>query len=179
MKTITHKFQTHRINPLTETLIIGTFNPSAIKNKADFFYGRGRNFLWRLLPTAFNESDLKDESLIEKLNFINKRKIDFIDLISEVEVDEETNYYDNYLDNKVKKWNKVISEIEKLKFIKRVCFTRETFSGIPQIKSKIEEVRKYCESNNILFQYLKTPSRFYREDKQKEWTKFITRSVNN
>jgi G:T/U-mismatch repair DNA glycosylase len=34
-------------------LIIGTFNPATYKNQADFFYSRGKNYFWRLLPVAF------------------------------------------------------------------------------------------------------------------------------
>ncbi len=37
MTTIEHKFLSHQINPETETLIIGTFNPQANQNIAEFF----------------------------------------------------------------------------------------------------------------------------------------------
>ena len=87
MAILQHKFLSHQINPLTETLIIGTFNPMGSENKAEFFYGRGHNFLWRLLPNAFNEPDLKRKPIEEKLAFIKKFKIDFIDLIAEVDVE--------------------------------------------------------------------------------------------
>ena len=170
---IKHKFLAHKINPATETLIIGTFNPDASENPADFFYGRSRNFLWRLLPIAFGETDLKGKLKNEKLEFIEKRKIDFIDLISEVEVDEKINYDDGYLDSRVSKWRDVISEIEKLPAIKRVCFTRKSFSDIPHMKKRIEEVQKFCEGNKIPFHYLITPARFYRVDKQTEWAQFL------
>jgi len=177
MMTIKHKFLSHKINSYTETLIIGTFNPDATGNPADFFYGRGRNYLWRLLPTAFGEPDLKGKSKNEKLDFIKRKKIDFIDLISEVDVEEETNYYDGYLDSRVSEsqWRDVKSEIEKLKPIKlkRVCFTRKSFADIPKIKRRIDDVQKFCEQNKIEFKFLTTPARFYRADKQEEWTNFL------
>jgi G:T/U-mismatch repair DNA glycosylase len=173
MTTIRHRFFDHTINLQTETLVIGTFNPDTPENTADFFYGRPRNFLWKLIPTAFGDSNLKSKTKDEKLDFIIKRKLDFIDLIAEVEVDEVSNYYDNYLDSRVSKWRDIISEINKLSNIKRVCFTRKSFSDIPNMKIKIEAIREYCETKIINFQYLTTPARFYREDKQHEWTNFF------
>jgi len=40
LKMIKHKFLDHEIDPATETLIIGTFNPLADGNTAEFFYSR-------------------------------------------------------------------------------------------------------------------------------------------
>jgi G:T/U-mismatch repair DNA glycosylase len=173
MTIIRHRFIDHKINPQTETLIVGTFNPETSDNEADFFYGRQRNFLWTLIPTAFGDSNLKGKPKTEKINFIQKRKIDFIDLVSEVKVDEVSNYYDGYLDSRVSEWRNVISEIEKLSNIKRVCFTRKSFSDIPEMKTKIENVGQFCAERKIHFQYLTTPARFYRADKQTEWTNFL------
>ena len=39
-----------------EYLFVGTFNPSWDFNnaeQADYFYGRNRNFFWRILPEVF------------------------------------------------------------------------------------------------------------------------------
>ena len=173
MATIGHRFRNHKINPLTETLVIGTFNPDTVKNIADFFYGRQRNFLWTLIPKAFGETSLKGKSKEEKLEFIAKHKIDFIDLILEVNVDEVENYDDSYIDNKVTEWRKVIGEIKNLPNIRRVCLTRKSFSDIPNMKIEIDNIKRYCEKSKIDFQYLTTPARFYRADKQEEWTKFF------
>lgn len=173
MTKIRHRFIDHKVNPRTETLIIGTFNPDTVENIADFFYGRQRNFLWTLIPTAFGEISLKGKPKKEKLQFIERFKIDFIDLISEVEVEEVSNYDDAYLDNKVTKWKNVITEIEKLPHIKKVCLTRKSVADIPNMKMKIEEIKRFCEKNNITFQYLTTPARFYRSDKQAEWSGFF------
>jgi len=179
MRLVKHRFLDHQINPDTETLIIGTFNPDTASNQAEFFYGRGRNYLWRLLPTAFMVTDLKGAMKQHKLEFISKNKIDFIDLISEIEVDEgqEANYYDGYIDNKKIKWREIISEIDRLKNLKRVCFTRKTFSDIPNMKMQIEIIKEHCKKKNIHFQAMTTPARFYNQDKQAEWTNFLTNST--
>lgn len=175
MKTLKHRFSDHNINLRTETLIIGTFNPETEGNEAEFFYGRSRNFLWRLLPTAFHEKDLKQADKLEKLAFIERRKIDFIDLILQIEVDngQETNYLDSYIDSRKIEWRDVISEIEKLKSLKRVCFTRKTYSGIPNMQKRIVAIQEYCEKKDILFKAMTTPARYYREDKQAEWSNFL------
>jgi len=173
MTKIRHRFIDHVINPETETLVIGTFNPDTEENIADFFYGRQRNFLWTLIPTGFNETSLKGKTRNEKLKFIEKHRIDFVDLISEVEVEEVANYDDGYLDSKVTENKDIISEIEKLKNLKRVCFTRKSFGDIPNMKTRIEEIKKHCEKKEIHFQFLPTPARFSNEEKQTEWTNFF------
>jgi G:T/U-mismatch repair DNA glycosylase len=173
MTKIRHRFTNHTINQKTETLVIGTFNPDTEENIADFFYGRQRNFLWTLIPSAFNEPSLKGKTKDEKLKFIEKYKIDFADLISEVEVDEVANYEDGYLDNKVTEWKDIIFEIDKLSNLKRVCLTRKSFGDIPNMKKKIDEIRSHCEMKKIRFQLLETPARYYSQAKQTEWTNFF------
>jgi len=174
MTKIRHRFINHKINPKTEILIIGTFNPDTPENIADFFYGRQRNFLWTLLPTSLGEESLKGKPRDEKLRFINRFKIDFIDLISEVDVEEVANYYDAYIDNKVSIWRDVVMELERLPNIKRIALTRKTFTDIPNMKVEIEKIRLFCVEKNIVFEYLPTPARFYNNDKQGKWTKFFT-----
>ncbi|MFY0626168.1 MAG: hypothetical protein JXR07_07735 [Reichenbachiella sp.] len=175
MITVQHRFADHQVNNETETLIIGTFNPETEDNDAEFFYGRSRNYLWRLLPTAYGESDLKGASKQAKLEFINKHKIDFTDLIEKIQVDagQEANYYDGYIDNKVTSWKNCIALIDSLPNLKRVCYTRKTFSDIPNMKKKIEVIQQHCEKIGISFKAMTTPARFYREDKQTEWTNFL------
>ncbi|MDD2793695.1 MAG: hypothetical protein PHD73_10995 [Sediminibacterium sp.] len=173
MTRIKHRFTDHKINPKTEILVIGTFNPETKANTADFFYGRQRNFLWVLIPAAFNEASLKGKPVDEKKEFIEKHKIGFVDLIVEVDVEAVANYDDSYIDGKVTEWRDVIAEISKLKNLKRVCFTRRSFGGIPNMKTKIEAVRHYCEKKKIPFQALTTPARFYSQAKQTEWTGFF------
>ena len=173
MTIIKHRFLNHEINPNTEILVIGTFNPDTEENQADFFYGRERNFLWTLIPNVFEEDSLKGKTKDEKLKFIERHKIDFIDLISQVKVEEVANYDDRYLDNKVIKWTNIISEIKKLPNLKRICLTRKSFGDIPNMKSKIDEISIFCTERNIPFHYLPTPARFYSQDKQTEWSNFF------
>lgn len=178
MVKIKHRCRDYKPDPAAEILIIGTFNPDIKTNPADFFYGRPKNHLWTLMSAAYNEPDLKKSARDEKLAFLNKHKIAFSDLISEICVPEntETFYRDSFIDDKVKAWNDVISQISCLKKLKKVCFTRKTFSGIPNIKQRIEEIRSFCEEKGICFQYLITPARIYSEDKLREWTEFINYS---
>lgn len=173
MPIIQHRFSDHQINASTETLIIGTFNPDTHENEADFFYSRPRNYLWKLVPLAFRENSLKNNPKEEKIEFINRHKIDFVDLISEVNVDDVSNYDDSYLDNRVTEWKEIITLIQDLKYLKRICFTRKTFSYIPNIRKRIGKINVYCEKNNIKFEYLPTPARFYNQRKQDIWTHFF------
>jgi G:T/U-mismatch repair DNA glycosylase len=175
MSIIKHRFLNNVIQPDTEILIIGTFNPDTPKNKADFFYGRPRNFLWTLLPQSFHESDLKQSTIEEKKNFIKKHKIGFVDLIETVEVEEgkEGDYYDNYLDKRVKKWKNIPNLIKEHPGIQKVCFTRITFGGIPNIAFKIREIEEYCLYHRIKFACLLTPARFVNEKKQRIWNEFF------
>lgn len=175
MITIKHRFIYHQVNPTTETLIIGTFNPESADNNAEFFYGRNRNYLWRLLPTAFGKSDLKGSSIRAKLDFIKEYKIDFTDLIEEIKVDhgQEANYSDEYIDDKVTQWKPVDILIDSLPYLKMVCFTRKTLSDIPNMKKQLLKIQMKCEGKGIPFHFLVTPARFYRVDKQAEWTNFL------
>ncbi|MBI2722800.1 MAG: hypothetical protein HYX39_11560 [Bacteroidetes bacterium] len=175
---VQHRFLYHKIDPSTEILILGTFNPETENNPADFFYGRSKNYLWRLLPNAYQESDLKGATKDLKIDFIKKYKIDFIDLIAKIDVEhgKETDYYDGYIDGRVTQWQDVISVIKKNPSIKRICFTRKSFSDIPNMTKKVEEIKKYCISKNIDFEFLPTPARFYNTDKQTVWSFFLKKA---
>ncbi len=176
MPRIRHKFQQHQISPVTETLIVGTFNPDAANNYAQFFYGRTQNFLWRLLPTAFGERDLKDQNKEAKQHFMQRRKIDFIDLIAEVETEagQETNYLDSYLDSRITECRTVTLEMDKLPNLKRVCLSRKTLTDIPVMREQIENIGVYCQKRGLPFAMLTTPARMYTDEKQAVWTAFLT-----
>lgn len=172
MKIITHKFLDKYSIVGKKILIIGTFNPSVECNKAEFFYGRARNYFWTLLPVAFHEEDLKSKTVQDKIDFLNKYDIELTDLIHSVEMNKEDicNYSDEKL-QAVKKWNvdNILNILKKGK-VERVYFTRKTFSNIANIKVQIEKIQQYCNEKNIDFTYLSTPSRppKYR-NKQQEW----------
>jgi len=173
---VRHKFADHRLNPAVETIILGTFNPGHEANKAEFFYSSPRNQLWSLLPGAFGEQDLRRARLGEKLEFLERRRIDFVDLIFEVEVEEgrECDRPDAYIDSRVTRWRDVISELETLQSLRRVCFTRRGFDGIQNMRSRIEQIEQYCGRRGLVFKRIVTPSGAYRsEDKQSEWTGFF------
>jgi len=172
---VKHSFLTHEIHPQTETLIIGTFNPSTSGD--DFFYGSPKNHLWTLLPKAFDDGDLKGKSKDAKKSFIRAKGIDFIDLISEIEVDAGQGWKrdDRLITRREPKWRNVISELEKLHHSQRVCFTRKRsgLNAVPKIKKKIQEVENYCREKGLSFDCLISPARYYSTKKQYEWTAFL------
>ena len=172
-KTIRHRMENYSTNLNTEILIVGTFNPETPENIADFFYGRERNFLWRLLPVSFQHQDLKGADKQRKQKFIETKKVDFVDLITAVAVVEgrEADYSDAYIDKHVTEWTDVINLIKSLKRLKKVVVTRKTFSDVSNIKGRVEQIRNYCSAHNITFKCLPTPARFYNQSKQETWTK--------
>jgi G:T/U-mismatch repair DNA glycosylase len=179
---VRHKFSNHKIAPDTETLILGTFNPDTAKNAGtEFFYGSPKNSLWTLLPLTFSEPSLKESSLSAKRDFMHRRKIDFIDLISVVNAADGRAHIrdDSEIDQNVAEWRDVIAEIDKLKCLKRIGFTRSTFGGIPNIKRRLEEIDRHLKGANssIKLEYLITPvgtGRAAGPEKQKEvWKKFL------
>jgi G:T/U-mismatch repair DNA glycosylase len=175
LNVITHKFLDYQPVKDAETLIIGTFNPNAKENNANFFYSRPHNYLWRILPNAYIKGDLKKATRVEKEIFCSNHKIGFIDLIEEVNVHDgqEVNYEDAYLDKQEIKWIDIIKVITELTNLKRVCFSRSTFADIPRMNERIIAIEQYCKDKKIKFQRLITPARFYNIDKQNEWSKFL------
>ena len=173
---VKHRFTEHGLSPNTETLIIGTFNPEAPSNKAEFFYSTGRNYLWRILPSAFGGESLQGKSAAEKRGFIRAKRIDFIDLIEVVQVDKgcEGVRSDAYIDSKVISWADVVGALDNLPMLRRACFTRKTFRDIPEIRSRIEVVSQKLRERAIGLKLMVSPARYYDIGKQKEWTEFLT-----
>jgi hypothetical protein len=179
--TVKHRCADHMIDPSTETLIIGTFNPDK-DNRADFFYGRGRNYLWTILPKVFDEISLKGKAKEEKLRFIRAKHIDFVDLIWEIE-GEPQDFSDKYLDKLAEegrvRWREdIIQQITKLRLLKRVCVSRKRFDDVRNIKGQVEKVAAYFRDNQdkkIAFECLVSPARYYSDDKQREWSNFFNR----
>jgi hypothetical protein len=171
MITIKHKFRHFQNQQDIETLILGTFNPDIPGNKAEFFYGRDRNFLWNLLPKVYNEPPLKYLPSDKKIDFSTTHKIGFIDLIKEIEVEEgkEGKYGDDYIDDKVTKWLDFVLFIDKFPNINKVFLTRKTFSDIPNMSEHIDHIKQICQSRNIAFFTLPTPARFENLQKLNEW----------
>lgn len=166
---IYHRFSDRILSADAEIVIVGTFNPETPENKADFFYGRQQNYLWKLLPEAFGRYSLKNSTKEEKALFMTQHKIEFIDLIKAVDVEKPGNYRDDYIDSNVIEWTNVVDELKQLPGLRKVCVTRKTFSGVPNIRKQLQEIEAYCEHNKIRFQYLITPARGYTTQKQEAW----------
>lgn len=177
---VTHKFINRPIDPNTEILIIGTFNPDCDTNDANFFYSRGRNHLWQILPAAYNEPNMKQATREEKEWFIKSKHIDFVDIIAsaDIEADHKTDYSDKYLSRRmnVSGLRDIISLTNGLP-LKRVCFTRKGFNDVPQIRKAVSALKTHFEKIGIHFACLISPARFYSAKKQAEWNNFLLNST--
>lgn len=172
---IGHRCADHKIDPATETLIIGTFNPDTKSNLADFFYGRSRNHLWDILPGVLNAGgSLKGKTKEEKLQFIRAKHIDFIDLIWAIG-SEPPDYSDKHLDRmKEIRWREdIIDQIGKLKNLKRVCISRKGFADVPAIRNKVRVIAEYLKDRPIVFRCVHSPARGLRKARD-EWKEFLT-----
>lgn len=171
-----HKFSTHIVSSKTQILILGTFHPDE-NTGASFFYGRSRNYLWKILPTVMTgkNTDLKRASDEDKKKFMADYNIDFIDLVESADIcaNDKKNYSDLFLDKHIVKWKKITEEIDKLKDLKAVYFTRKTFIGIPKIEMKVSEIRNYCMNKKIRFCLLETPARYSNDSKIEKWRNTI------
>jgi G:T/U-mismatch repair DNA glycosylase len=174
MPNVYHKFRYHIVNPNTNILILGTFNPDG-PDGPTFFYGRPRNYLWELLPICYNANSLRFVTLLNKENFMSQNLIDFADVIHSLDVPmgEEGNVDDIYIDDKVEEWKDIEGLIDGLENLTAVYFTRKTFQGIPNIKNKIVKIKDHCLQNGIRFSLLETPSRFVNQAKQQHWVNTI------
>lgn len=170
---IRHRFSHRTLSKTTCIVIVGTFNPETPENSADFFYGRVQNHLWTLLPGAFGYPSLKKESKEEKKRFMHQYNIEFTDVITAVDVEKPDDYRDDYIDARVVEWTDVIGQLQELPNLQKVCVTRKSFSGIPNIRKRLQEIETYCHEHGIHFHYLITPARGYTAEKQLEWNAFF------
>ena len=177
MAVVLHKFREHKVDPLTEILIVGIFIPDT--ETSDFFYGRSRNFLWHLLPQCWGQAPLKEASLADKKKFMASRKIDFADLIYALDLveKEEDSTEETSIDSHVNQWTDLTGIIDTLPNLKAVYFTRKTFAGIPNMRNQMNAVSQHCAKRNIRVCKLDTPARFYSVDKQQQWIDTIVRQT--
>jgi len=178
---VKHKFRNHMVSKETKILILGTFHPD-IATDADFFYGRPRNYLWRILPGCFKQPDLKNSELNKKLSFMKNYHIDFMDLICCLDIPEEGdmfNYNDSFIDRYINKYNDLTHIISELQNLTAVYFTRITFNNIPNIKNEILLIQKYCSKEKIRFDFLHTPSRHGNQKKINSWVNVIINKSND
>lgn len=172
---IKHKFLDIYLLEGRKILIIGTFNPAVTCNDAEFFYGRAKNFFWRLLPEVFGEESLKGDIQKQK-EFIKEYDIELSDLILSVEMSEKDicSYGDDKLTSVIEyNTNNIIKSLAK-GTTKEGYFTRKTFDkSVENIKTEVYKIKEYCERNGIKFVFLPTPARFYNEKKLLEWREYF------
>lgn len=168
---VKHKFL--ELYPLQgkKIVIIGTFNPDVECNDAEFFYGRTRNFFWRLLPEVFGKESLKGDVKKQK-EFLKEHDIELSDLILIVEMSQKNicSYGDDKLTNVITyNTDNIIKSLSKGR-TKEVYFTRKSFDkSVQKIRDEIYKIKEFCEQNGIKFRFLPTPSRFYSQKKLEEW----------
>lgn len=177
---IKHKFLPRQLNPDTEILIVGTFNPDVSKNSANFFYSRGHTSFWELMSAIFGEKCLRYSEKQEKEAFIKRHKIDFADLIEEIDIDSQdlSSYKDITLDENLNaaKCKNLPQEISHLNKLKKVGFTRSTFQHIPNIQKKVTDLERWCKNKGIEFRCLTTPANYGKvnaETRFEEWKNFF------
>lgn len=178
---VKHKFLKSYPLEGKKILIVGTFNPDVPCNKAEFFYGRAKNYFWDLLPSMFGKESLKGDVPKQK-EFLETYDIELSDLILLVALNEADicNYGDDKLKD-VKEYNTDnILEILKKSNTKEVYFTRKSFDkSVENIKKEIVKIKDFCDKNSIKFRFLPTPARFAaNEKKRQEWRECFNKTDN-
>ncbi|MES2726507.1 MAG: hypothetical protein V4643_05355 [Bacteroidota bacterium] len=170
MSIVYNKFKSYEINPNIEILILGTFSHD-VKDGADIFFGKPRNYLWHLLPVCWGLPSLKEAPLSQKQSFMKTHKVDFADIIESLEVPEgeENNLDDVFIDQHAHEWKDIISLINQLSHLKAVYFTRKTFVGITNAKAQIVQIANHCKEKNLRFCKLETPAKYFDNIKQQQW----------
>lgn len=183
----THKFYGHHAHLPGEngllpkwkakTLIIGTFNPENSwhpKNPAEYYYGRIRNYFWKVLPRFAGLDAIPHANVPAQLAFLERNQIAVTDLLVSIN-DADSNNQEHVariktvLDNKIELFNQfiwntnpILDFIEKQQ-IKAVYFTKlgnigavnprdNTFEG------QIRKIENYCSNKKIPTFRLHTPS---------------------
>ncbi len=164
-----------------KTLIIGTFNPEnewMVKNTAEYFYGRPRNYMWRVLP-CFTVANPNPDPAIHRLNinaqrtFLESNAIGMTDLlirINDCDINnaDHRNWINSVRDADLQyfnefEWNtdNIIEQIQEQK-VTNVYFTK---LGNPvgnvqanTFENQMRIIERYCHENNIINQRIYTPS---------------------
>ena len=169
MSIVYNKFKDHQPSADAEIIILGLFT-SPNKHSGDFFFSRSRIFLWHMLPICFKQPSLQEADVDTKKKFMQRYRIDFLDIINSVDLeDADAIIDDEVLDGQVHEFTNIVERLKQLPQLKSVYFTRKTFNGIPHCKQALQEVVTYCKENNIRFCKLDTPSRHYSQEKQQQW----------
>ena len=160
-----------------KTLIIGTFNPENKfhpKNKAEYFYGRSQNYLWKILPKFACEASIPHESVDHQLKFLIRHEIGLTDLLISINDADENNTehksrIQTVLDTEIEKfsmftWNtpNILKKLHEEK-IDAVYFTK---LGLPALRNpnldtfenQMRKIEEYCRIHGIYNNRLFTPS---------------------
>jgi hypothetical protein len=130
--------------------------------------------MWELLPAMFDEASLKSVSVSEKQKFLARRKIDFIDLILEVDVADSKNYADRYLDKRIIEAWDTRASINSLPALKSMLFTRKSSTDVKCIGKLASDAASILTSKGLSVHHLPTPARFINESKRAEWRKIFS-----
>jgi len=169
-----HKFYDYlHLNDLDfepEVLIIGTFNPEwPADNYAIWFYGRtGNNYFWDILPRMFNAEGLRHAGPIQWKNFCHQHCIAITDFIAVIEDANEQNllhfeviskFIDSEFADHFNEFERtdILNLLQEHPTIHSVYFTRQP--GVDLFDVEIDEVKAYCQQNDIYFSHLLTPSK--------------------
>lgn len=176
----THKFFGHQNhlpgvdgllpNWPVDTLIIGTFNPEnawAPNNDAEYFYGRPRNYFWRILPRFAGEPSIHRLDVHSQIDFLQRKKIAVTDLLIEIEGADINNLehiqlINGFLDDDVNnfaplRWNtQRIIHYLTVNDVKAVYFTKLGGNGVFEPQMVI--IEDFCHENGISVKRLHTPS---------------------
>lgn len=148
------------------TLIVGTFNPAwPVRNQAQWFYGRtARNYFWEVLPTLYNEPNLRKANPTIWKQFCKKHKIAITDLISSIgdaNYEQHSNTLGKYRDIDISKFknieeNSILDFLEKYPSIKNVYLT--TQARIPFFNNLWVNIETSCLKLGLHQSRLITPS---------------------
>lgn len=160
-----------------DTLIIGTFNPEEKfhpKNTAKYFYGRTRNYLWKILPKFCGLSSIPHNDVSGQISFLKDNRIGLTDLLisindADLKNTQHLNRIETVLDSEIETfksftWNtEFIIEFIKARQVKAIYFTKLGVRNAGNLRVDTFEfqmrlIEGYCERNGIRCHRLFTPS---------------------
>jgi hypothetical protein len=159
------------------TLIVGTFNPEIKfhpKNAANYFYGRRRNYFWKILPKFCGLPSIPHDDIEAQIKFLKKEGIGLTDLLvsindADVNNPKHIERIQTVLDRDIETftdftWNTphIISLIETRQ-VKAVYFTKLgiRYGGdlrVDTFEFQMRVIEGFCDLKGILCHRLFTPS---------------------
>lgn len=183
----THKFFGHADHLLGDqslipswkvnTLIIGTFNPETIwhpQNAAQYFYGRTKNYLWKILPQFVGADAIPHADVAAQMEFLKQHNIGLTDLLirindAEIENPDHVTKIRTVLDDQIEQFNvfewntSFIMDYITNNDIQAIYFTKlgnpNQININPQtFEAQIREIENRCSDLEIPSYRLHTPS---------------------